>query len=361
MSLEKLPKFLLNFSEIEMKGEKRHSYRFKAFRLEVEERQLLQNDQPISLTPKAFDVLVALVERSGHLVEKHELLRIVWTDSFVEEANVARLVHTLRKVLGDDGNGNKFIETVAKKGYRFVAKVNEIREPANLKLTDGKQDFLDFGETPPTGGFNVPGFKTEETIALPSVEPVKGAWIILFTAGLVTGIILFFLLLFDFQSINVQSVSSNVQSVSSLPENKVKSIAVLPLKPINTGVRDEIYEIGIAESMISGLGSMKGFVVRPLSATRQYTDINQDPIAAGREQRADYVLASYYQLADGKIRVTAQLINVASGQVEFNYKSEKVADDLFGMQDAIGNEVGKYIGMVLNRLDESGVRTRNDQ
>jgi Tol biopolymer transport system component/DNA-binding winged helix-turn-helix (wHTH) protein len=129
MSLENLPKFLLKFSEREMKGEKRHSYRFKAFRLEVEERQLFHHDHAVPLTPKAFDVLVALVERNGHLVEKGELMQIVWSDSFVEEANVARLVHTLRKVLGDDGNGNKFIETVAKKGYRFVTKVNKIEEP----------------------------------------------------------------------------------------------------------------------------------------------------------------------------------------------------------------------------------------
>ncbi|MEJ7578461.1 MAG: serine/threonine-protein kinase, partial [Pyrinomonadaceae bacterium] len=76
-----------------------------------------------------------------------------------------------------------------------------------------------------------------------------------------------------------------------------KSIAVLPLKPINTANRDEIYEIGIADSLIYKLSSMKGFVVRPLSATRKYADIGQDPIAAGREQQVDYVLASNYQLA----------------------------------------------------------------
>ncbi len=73
-------------------------------------------------------MLVVLVEHGGHLVEKDELLRIVWADSFVEEANIARIIHTLRKVLGEDTNGNKFIETVAKKGYRFVAEVLEINK-----------------------------------------------------------------------------------------------------------------------------------------------------------------------------------------------------------------------------------------
>ena len=74
------------------------------------------------MTPKSFDVLAFLVVNAGQLVEKEELMRAVWPDTFVEEANLARVIHTLRKALGDDGNGNKFIETIAKKGYRFVAE-----------------------------------------------------------------------------------------------------------------------------------------------------------------------------------------------------------------------------------------------
>ncbi|MBA3247546.1 MAG: hypothetical protein H0T63_05625 [Pyrinomonadaceae bacterium] len=117
----------------------------------------------------------------------------------------------------------------------------------------------------------------------------------------------------------------------------------MPLKPINTASRDELYEIGIADSLIHRLGSMKGFVVRHLSATRKYADITQDPIAAGREQQVDYVLASNYQLAGGKIRVTSQLFNVTSGQIEETYKSEKDAGDIFVMQDAIAGEVGNLL------------------
>jgi serine/threonine-protein kinase len=122
-----------------------------------------------------------------------------------------------------------------------------------------------------------------------------------------------------------------------------KSIAVLPLTPINAASRDELYEIGIADSLIHRLSSMKGIIVRPLGATRKYADIEQDPLAAGREQRADYVLASNYQLADGKIRITAQLFNVAGGQIEGTYKIEKGAGDLFGMQDAVANEFGNKL------------------
>jgi serine/threonine protein kinase/Tfp pilus assembly protein PilF len=128
---------------------------------------------------------------------------------------------------------------------------------------------------------------------------------------------------------------------TSLPPEK--SIAVLPTKAINSANRDEIYEIGIADSLILKLSLLKGFVVRPLSVMRKYADVGQEPLAAGREQKADYVLASNYQLGAGKIRITAQLWNVASGQIEETYKSEKDAADVFAMQDAIASEVGNVL------------------
>ena len=104
------------------------SYRFSSYLLDVAERQLSRNDKPVPLTPKAFDVLVYLVEHSGHLVLKDELMQAVWPDSFVDEVNLPRTIHTLRRALGEDENGGKFIETVPTKGYRFVAKVTEERE-----------------------------------------------------------------------------------------------------------------------------------------------------------------------------------------------------------------------------------------
>jgi TolB-like protein/Tfp pilus assembly protein PilF len=128
---------------------------------------------------------------------------------------------------------------------------------------------------------------------------------------------------------------------TSLPPEK--SIAVLPAKAIHSANRDEIYEIGIADSLILKLSSMKGFVVRPLSVMRKYAGVGQDPVAAGREQKADYVLASNYQLEGGKIRITAQLLNVASGQIEETYKNEKDAADVLAVQDAIAGEIGNVL------------------
>ncbi len=100
----------------------KHFFEFGAFRLDARERLLLHEGETVSLTPKAFDMLVTLVENSGHLVEKNELMRKLWPDSFVEEGSLAQNVSLLRKALGEN-DSQKFIETVPRRGYRFVATV----------------------------------------------------------------------------------------------------------------------------------------------------------------------------------------------------------------------------------------------
>jgi TolB-like protein len=146
---------------------------------------------------------------------------------------------------------------------------------------------------------------------------------------------------------------------SAPPVGDKKSIAVLPLKPISAANRDEMYEVGIADSLIYKLGAIKAFVVRPLSAVRKYADINQDPIAAGREQQVDYVLASNYQLAGGKIRVTSELLNVASGEIVETYKSgEKETGNVFATQDQIAVEVGNLLLMRFNFKQNNPTKKR---
>src|SRR5690242_20222795 len=100
-------------------------YVFEPFRIDITERTLLSPDGPVTLTPKAFDTLLVLVENSGHVLSKDELMKQVWPDSFVEENNLAQNISVLRKALGE---GQKFIETVPKRGYRFAADVREAFE-----------------------------------------------------------------------------------------------------------------------------------------------------------------------------------------------------------------------------------------
>src|SRR5689334_21748346 len=104
----------------------RHLYEFGPFRLDTAEQLLLRDGKPVPLTPKSFEILVALVEHSGHLVGKEELMKVVWADAFVEESNLTNNVSALRKLLGQGKGGENYIETVPKRGYRFTAAVREL-------------------------------------------------------------------------------------------------------------------------------------------------------------------------------------------------------------------------------------------
>ncbi|MEO6782868.1 MAG: tetratricopeptide repeat protein, partial [Bradyrhizobium sp.] len=108
--------------------------------LAPKERLLLRGGEPVPLTPKTFDVLVALVKRSGHLVGKEDLLREVWPDTFVEEVNLTVNISTLRKALNRSRNGIGMIQTVTKHGYRFVASVMAREAAADRALRDDNAD-----------------------------------------------------------------------------------------------------------------------------------------------------------------------------------------------------------------------------
>jgi DNA-binding winged helix-turn-helix (wHTH) protein len=111
-------------------------FEFGPFRLDPSERLCLRNGQPVSLTPKAFDLLVYLVERHGHLVEKQALIHALWPNSVVEEANLAYTVSALRKVLDDGEDSASVIQTVPTRGYRFIAPVKTSRRIQADPATD---------------------------------------------------------------------------------------------------------------------------------------------------------------------------------------------------------------------------------
>jgi serine/threonine-protein kinase len=101
-------------------------YAFGDFRLDLQSRRLLRGDEAMPITVKTFDTLAVLVERAGQIVDKDELMRRVWTDAIVEEANLSQQIFTLRRMLGEDPKDHRYIQTVPRRGYRFVAEVSAI-------------------------------------------------------------------------------------------------------------------------------------------------------------------------------------------------------------------------------------------
>jgi len=138
-----------------MNQQPRHIYEFGPYRLDAAERLLWRDGEVVPLQPKTFDVLLALVERHGRLLEKDELMRAVWPDTVVEEVNLANNISILRKTLGDGGYGQRFIETAPKRGYRFVANVKNLEAappaPAAAELL-GSQGLTEKARLTPAGG-----------------------------------------------------------------------------------------------------------------------------------------------------------------------------------------------------------------
>ncbi len=109
-------------------------YEFGEFRLDAHKRALLKNSEPIRLTPKVFEVLLVLVENSGRILDKDELMKRVWEGTIVEEANLKNSISTLRKALGDERGASQYIQTLPKRGYKFIAPV--------IALPDEEETYL---------------------------------------------------------------------------------------------------------------------------------------------------------------------------------------------------------------------------
>ena len=133
-------------------------YEFGPFRLEPGERTLLRNNELVVLTPKAFDTLVLLVRNSGHLLEKDELIRTLWPDSFVEEGNLSNNIFVLRKALGEDP---QYIETIPRRGYRFVGAVRQLPKTVSASQEGRPAELELVGEASPE--------KTRSVSAVPEV------------------------------------------------------------------------------------------------------------------------------------------------------------------------------------------------
>jgi DNA-binding winged helix-turn-helix (wHTH) protein/TolB-like protein len=300
-------------------------YEFEDFRLDAAHLMLYCKEEEVHLTPKQVETLLALVERSGEIVSKDELMQRLWGNAVVEESNLIQNIYILRKILGETADGKPMIETLRRRGYRFNGELKQNEQIQSETVPEQQaKEAAKLKELPSSISDKV---SVEKEGVVDSTGRNRTA------AVFATAILLIVVIGFGYYYLSARKAAVGDK----------KSIAVLPFKPINTANRDEFYEIGIAEILINQLGSTKGFVVRPLSAIRKYSDIEQDALAAGREQQVDYVLASNYQLANGKIRVTAQLFNVTSGQIEETYRIEKEAGDIFAMQDEIASDIGNRL------------------
>ncbi len=308
-----------------MSSANKELYEFENFRLDVSEHILWSENEKIPLSEKAFDTLYALVRRGNHLASKDELLNEIWAGAFVEENNLDKNISILRNVLGERAGHGKFIETVRGHGFRFVAEVRQMPVPP------ASAGGLATTEIQPQIKTNEDESKTENFKSKANNQKSK-----LLPVALIL-IIFAFAASFYFWN----------NGKSSTSDTKIKTIAVLPFKPLVAENRNESLELGMADTLISKL-SRGEITVRPINAVRKFGNLEQDSLAAGRELATEAVLDGTIQTAGDRIRISAKLLRTSDGKTLWSQQFDEKFTDIFAVQDSISEKVLAALSLTLN-------------
>ncbi len=292
-------------------------YEFDGFRLDTAKRLLLKSDDtPVPLMPKAFETLLFLITRGGQVVSKDELLANVWPDTVVEENNLTQHISALRRALGERPGEHRFIVTVPGHGYKFVA---DLKDASNV---------ADIGEAPAS------------TNASPNIVNAF--------AGRFLFVVVILIVLLGTVFTFIYFIPSG--SLGNL--GAVRSVAVLPFKPISSTERNESLELGMTEALITKLAAANGLTVRPLTAVRRYDSSEHDAVEAGRQLKVEAVLDSSIQISNGRVRVVARLLSVNDSKQLWAGQFDENLTDIFSLQDSISERVAKALKVQLSNAAE---------
>lgn len=310
-------------------------YEFGPFRLNVSERLLTKNEQPVALPPKAFEMLVILIQKHGRLVEKDELLKEVWPDSFVEESSLSRNIYLLRKALDESSDESEYIETVPRYGYRFIADVNEFDNGDAASVHRREPDALlpieaEVPEAEEEESVNEEDFKQK-----PSLRVANRLWLSKHPYRLAS---LFVLLGVSAVLFGTWMRGARRQQQPGT-ELVIRSIAVLPFKPLGAEKSNELLGLGMADALIIKLNDLDGIRVLPTSAVFKYMGREADSLAAGRELGVDAVLDGTVQRESERVRVTAQLIRLSDGKTLWSKKFDGQFQSIFALQDSLSEQL----------------------
>lgn len=254
-------------------------YEFGPYLLDTAEYVLLREEKPVSLTPKAFETLLVLVQQSGHVVEKESIINAVWPDTVVEENILAVNVSLLRKRLGPRENGEQYIENVPRRGYRFTAPVKEV-----CVENDGFQT---------AGGPSRPASVAKESGGQRGVETV--------------------------------------------------ALAVLPLINATSDPNMEYLSDGITESIINSLSQLASLRVTARSTVFRYKGREVDPQEVGHKLNVRAVLTGRVLLRDEALNIQLELVDVADGSQLWGEQYILNFSDLFAVQEEIARVISEKL------------------
>ncbi len=322
-----------------MKFTNENLYCFDDVTIDCENFRVQKDGQKVTLTPRAFDVLIFLMKNGERVIEKQELFEQIWKDTFVTNNALTKIIKEIRHALEDSADEPRYIETISKRGYRFIGKIKEksnysLLEPAGIQ--NGQIIVSEINE---------PGRGTVQSLAK-TLAPRFAFFSKTVASLLITGLISISVLVVWLLFWNKPAQSS------SLP---IRSIAVLPFKPLNADSRDESLEMGMAETLITRLSNLNQIAVRPMNAVSKYRELQQDPVKTGQEIQVEAILDGSIQKAGERIRITVRLINVRNGITLWSEQFDENFTDIFKVQDSIAERVTNALTLQLSRQEKEQI------
>jgi len=324
-----------------MVGQATHTYEFGPFRLIPEERQLLRDNQPVPLTPKSFDLLVVLVENSGHLIEKDELLKRIWRDSFVEEANLTVNISALRRALGEGPNEHQYVETVPRRGYRFVAGVKE-RWGEGMESSTRELSEADVDNRPVVDGARQASAPLPAAASRPNL--LFRRWPLV-----LVGVLLISVLLLGLNAAGLRERLSGKVNPA-----RIQSLAVLPLENLSGDTSQDYFADGMTEALITGLARIGALRISSRSAVLQYKGARKPLSQIGRELNVDALLTGTIVRSGERVRIAVQLIDVSTDRNLWAESYERDVHDVLALQREVTRDI--VGGIRINLTPQEQVR-----
>src|SRR5712675_345922 len=311
-------------------------YRFGQFMLDPGRRTLSRANSLVSLTPKAFDVLLFLAQNPNRLVTKEELLQAVWGDTFVEEGNLTQYISHLRKALDDNSEDTRLIVTIARKGYQFTADVtvadstDSTKQPA-VQVSTAESSLSDLQ---PLRGSSV-------DVAVPRApKSWRKAAVVGASAALLAAVCF---------------ASWRHFGGMAPPRSQKIMLAVLPFENLTGDPNKEYLADGLTEETISHLGRLNpeqlGVIARTSVRGYKHKDVRLDQI--GRDLSVQYVLENSLRESGDHLRLTAQLIQVKDQTHLWSQDYDYLARDILNVQDDVAKAVAREIRVRLTSQQQA--------
>ncbi len=308
-------------------------YEFGLFRLDTGEHTLHRNGQIVPLTPKVFDLLRVLVQNHGRLVEKDDLLKEVWPDSFVEEGNLNRNISILRKVLGEDSSGGSYIETVPKRGYRFVGGVKKTARKGFGAIDTEPVDQNSQSKAPP----NLLQFSAEKDVAPRKTLSVRRLLVLGGLVALALGTLLYVLI-------------RRHTTDATWPE--IKSLAVLPIQNLSGDPTQDYFADGMTEALITSLAQIRALRVISRTSVMQYKETRKPLLDIARELNVDAIVEGSVQQFAERVKITARLIHSPTERQLWTETYERDQRDVLALQSEIARAVVQEIQINLTPQEQ---------